>query len=886
MSRRPPFLSFLETLFPLKRGASASRSNVTVDPHVLGPERGRAGKLKGTTLFERFGPTLPHLFGTDDGFVVLESLRPGEYEGIGFVLGIRPQTGTTDAIVRGLEGLVTSLLPHGATVAVTLYADPDVDAAVSVYERSRLKHLSHLAPDVQAALSTMATERGKLLRRAAREQIRPHSPVYCRRFRGWVSVVLAERKPLDPTFLEKARATRAQLKVCLEESLLLDADWTHEDLLNTLSAILNPQKVRRGSFMRKTLSPSTEMRLQVMAPDTEIRVEKNGILFADADDEDLAFAVRAVGLSVTSMPHEWSLNHMSAMIGDPGRSGSQIPCPFLYTTWWQSTDPVLEKTRVESELMRARQMSRTPVSTFISHYHEREATLSMASQGFARGFPVVPAQTELLLLAPALESELAVEAARTLARKQGIELRPNASLHIQSLQASLPLVAGPHLARDSRAYDRLPRRTGEVVTSLLPVVADYQGTGRRDHEKEETPLLALLSRRGHLFFVDPFACRAGSFSGTVVGKPGSGKSVVLNELALAVLAQGGRVWIIDRGRSYEKLCRLLGGNFIEFGDASEVQWDGNPLRYLTNEADMVERVTAALEELFGEGERDSLIHQWLLANLPRIRFDAAAKGRMPLLSDLIDELRKTVKADGTPDQRFHDAAAKLAPYAPGGPLAHWTDGSGKPFDFSSSFTVLEMQGLDGHPTLRNSLLLQIMLAIEAEMVKDRRPPKLVLIDEAWELMKSGRSASFIEKGFRQARKLNGAFFTATQSIADFWKSETATAAWMCSDTRIFLRQDVETLESLAKKGEFVPDPWLKAAIGSLTTVRGLWSEMVVQVGDAPPAIGRLVLDDFTRVTESSHAQEVVGVEDWRALGVPLAEAIRRIAANRYPPRNP
>ena len=245
-------------------------------------------------------------------------------------------------------------------------------------------------------------------------------------------------------------------------------------------------------------------------------------------------------------------------------------------------------------------------------------------------------------------------------------------------------------------------------------------------------------------------------------------------------------------------------------------------------------------------------------------------------------MRRVRKADGTPDQRFFDAAQKLAPYAEGGPLSKWTDGTGQPFDFSSDFTVLEMEGLSGHPTLRNAMLLQVMLAIEAEMQKDRRPPKLVLIDEAWDLMKSGRSAAFIEKGFRQARKLNGAFFTATQSVADYWQSETARAAWTCADTRIYLRQDAETLESLAADGKFPQDAWLKTAVASLTTARGLWSEVLVQVGDHPPAIGRLVLDDFTRVAASSHAREVMGVRDWRARGVSLAEAVRRIARNQYP----
>lgn len=861
-------------------GFGGYRPNLRTAPNALGPERGTAEEALGATLFERFGPLLPHLTVDDEGFVVLEAARPGEYEGLGFVLGFRPQTGMTEAIRKGLEGLVLAALPIGSTVAVTLFADPDVEDALALFEESRLSKTQRLDPAVREVLGIMTKERATLLRRASREQIRPQAPVFCRRFRGWISVVLPIRNPLTEEARDAARSAREAMRVALEESYLADRDPDASDLLTTLAALLNPQKVRRGTFMKKRFDPLNELRLQAVAPDTEIRIEKDGILFADADDAELEHAVRAVGLSVAGMPPTWTLAATSALAGDPGRSGSQIPCPFLTTTWWQVTDSVLEKTKIESELVRARQMSRTPVSSLTPHYHDRAKDLAIASEGFSRGLPVYPSQTEILLFTPVRQTALCVEAARTLARKNGIELRPNAALHIQSLFASLPLTAGPLLAKDARALDRFPRRTAETITALLPVVADYSGTGRRDHEKAETPLLALLSRRGHLFYVDPFACRAGSFSGTIVGKPGSGKSVVMNELALGVLAQGGRVWVIDVGRSYEKLCGLLGGDFLTFDD--ENVWDANPLRYLSDESERVERVTAILEEFLGDGERDALLHQWLLLTLPILHREARALGRTPTLPELIAAMRRVRKADGTPDQRFFDAAQKLAPYAEGGPLAKWTDGSGRPFDFSSDFTVLEMEGLSGHPTLRNAMLLQVMLAIEAEMQKDRRPPKLVLIDEAWDLMKSGRSAAFIEKGFRQARKLNGAFFTATQSVADYWQSETARAAWTCADTRIYLRQDAETLESLAADGKFPQDAWLKTAVASLTTARGLWSEVLVQVGDHPPAIGRLVLDDFTRVAASSHAREVMGVRDWRARGVSLAEAVKRIARNQYP----
>ena len=51
---------------------------------------------------------------------------------------------------------------------------------------------------------------------------------------------------------------------------------------------------------------------------------------------------------------------------------------------------------------------------------------------------------------------------------------------------------------------------------------------------------------------------------------GAGKSVFTEELITSVLGVGGRAWVFDRGRSYQHLCHLLGGQFIEFSPHSDI----------------------------------------------------------------------------------------------------------------------------------------------------------------------------------------------------------------------------------------------------------------------------------------------------------------------------
>lgn len=77
--------------------------------------------------------------------------------------------------------------------------------------------------------------------------------------------------------------------------------------------------------------------------------------------------------------------------------------------------------------------------------------------------------------------------------------------------------------------------------------------------------------------------------------------------------------------------------------------------------------------------------------------------------------------------------------------------------------VLELEQLNTKKSLQAVVLMLLMYLIDVEMRRgERSQPKLVIIDEAWDLMVRGHSSKFIEAGYRRARKLNGAFFTGTQ----------------------------------------------------------------------------------------------------------------------------
>lgn len=147
----------------------------------------------------------------------------------------------------------------------------------------------------------------------------------------------------------------------------------------------------------------------------------------------------------------------------------------------------------------------------------------------------------------------------------------------------------------------------------------------------------------------------------------------------------------------------------------------------------------------------------------------------------------------------------------------------------------------------------LMYLIDVEMRRGERfQPKLVIIDEAWDLMVRGHSSKFIEAGYRRARKLNGAFFTGTQGPGDYWKSSAAKAALDNADCKFIMKLKESVLSECEKESQLGLDDYELQQLRSLKGLRDVYSEVLVKIGDAPTSVNRLILDPFSLLVMSTH----------------------------------
>lgn len=439
-----PVREFIEILRRIRTG----HENLKVSSGIPGFIPGTGERV------DAFSTALPWESATPDGLFTLKGDKPENPEGLGFAIEIFPQTGVTSEMEKTLIGLAAPL-EAGSVLSITAFASSAVRgiAELMVPEARVPDGFPPLSPEAEGIIDTATNWAAENLVKGAVEQLTPQAPVYPRHWRVWLTVVVPTTKPDDEEVREKVLTARRAISAVLEQAGLFMGVWDADVLVGTASEILNPQLMRSGDFVRPSANPFEPPSVQVMKADTEVTVEKHRIRFETLDRKS---AVHAVGLGVEHYGGHISLALTSQMLGELGRGGHQIPCPFLFTSIIAVLDSASERVKAEGHRMRALQMSHTPVSQISPWYPEKARQWTIAVNSFQTEGGIARVAHQYLLLAPAgLEAE-AVHAAQSIARKAGMDVRRTTCLHAQALMGACGSASRrgyeeelPHTAQDS-----------------------------------------------------------------------------------------------------------------------------------------------------------------------------------------------------------------------------------------------------------------------------------------------------------------------------------------------------------------------------------------------------------------------------------------------------
>jgi conjugal transfer ATP-binding protein TraC len=368
---------------------------------------------------------------------------------------------------------------------------------------------------------------------------------------------------------------------------------------------------------------------------------------------------------------------------------------------------------------------------------------------------------------------------------------------------------------------------------------------------------------------DLFSNLEGNYNVAVVGKSRSGKSVFMQELASGIVGSGGRVFILDVGRSFEKSCKLLGGSFIAFSNANPICI--NPFSQITDFNRALEMLKPVFATMASPSRVLTDIEDSLLEKSLRASFNQY--GLKTTVTNVAWDLQHQE------DSRAHDLATMLFPYTVDGMYGELFEGECE-LDFTNPYIVLELEELKERKDLQRVVLMLLMYHITENMYRgNRKERKACIIDEAWDLLGGHLGGKFIETGCRRAAKYNGAFITGTQSLQDYTVNAASKAAFANADWLVMLAQKLDGIEPLVKQGMLPQGEFFKRLLQSLKTKQGHYAEMIIK---SPQGYGvsRLWLDEFSQVLYSSSPQDYVAIEQMCNDGIPLHAAISTLAKQK------
>jgi conjugal transfer ATP-binding protein TraC len=416
------------------------------------------------------------------------------------------------------------------------------------------------------------------------------------------------------------------------------------------------------------------------------------------------------------------------------------------------------------------------------------------------------------------------------------------------------------------AHKKLKTTLSSESANLLPIQGEWQGT--------QTPGMILGGRRGQLMSWYPFDNTAGNYNVVVVGRSGSGKSVFMQELMTTTLGLGGKVFVLDVGRSFEKTCFLLEGQFIEFKAKTPLCL--NPFSTIpTHDPDVAQDALAMLKSILilmaSPSQKMSDLEVALLEQAMLHSWQAFQNACT--ITHIADYLLQHA------DQKAKDLGTMLFPYTTEGIYGRFFNGPST-VNLDNNLVVLELEELKERKDLQAVVVQMMIINITNRMfLGDRKTPFQIFFDEAWDLLRGAQSGLFIETLARRLRKYYGSLVVGTQSINDLFASPAAQAAFDNSDWMCLLSQKPESIEQLKKLGRISLTPLMEAQLKSVKTKQGEYAEVMIY-GTQGYAIGRLLLDPYSQLLYSTKAKDYAAVKHFIEQGLSVSEALERLLSQK------
>jgi conjugal transfer ATP-binding protein TraC len=314
---------------------------------------------------------------------------------------------------------------------------------------------------------------------------------------------------------------------------------------------------------------------------------------------------------------------------------------------------------------------------------------------------------------------------------------------------------------NARSLERAKRVKTSNLADLLPIYGAWTGTTE--------PSILLRSQSGALLKFDPFDSEFTNSNMLISGGSGSGKSFLTNILLMQMLKENPKIFFVDIGGSYKKLCENLEGQYIPLGVSDGICI--NPFDLPEGEevvSNQKIKFLVGLIELMSKEEDVSRLPKLERAELEDAIQEVYRTSKNPRLSDLREILLNHK------DQNIVRYGKILTPWCGDSLFGKFLDQKTN-ISLTKQVVAFDLKGMETFPELQAVCLFLITDLVWREVQKDRLTKKFLCFDECWKLLKSESGIVFIEEVFRTFRKYKASAIAISQDIDDFAKSKIAGA---------------------------------------------------------------------------------------------------------------
>ena len=312
---------------------------------------------------------------------------------------------------------------------------------------------------------------------------------------------------------------------------------------------------------------------------------------------------------------------------------------------------------------------------------------------------------------------------------------------------------------------------------------------------DEGVLYGINSQNGSFIIFDRFSLENSNM--TIFATSGAGKSYFVKLESVRSLMLGTEVIILDPEAEYKPLCEAVGGEYISFSfnspskinpfDLSQVYTEGENqlgLKILTLHS-FFKVIMGKLDPI-----KEALLDRAIVAtyHAKGITQDPSTQKKEP---PLMEDLYKTLIGMETQDAL--DLASRIERFVKGSFVGIFDKQTN--IDINNPFTVFSVK--DMQEALRPIAMFMILDFIWTRVQRNLKR-RILIVDEAWHMMRYEDSAQFLWSVVKRARKYFLGLTTITQDVEDFLSQDIGKAIVTNSALRVLLKQSPTAIDRVGE----------------------------------------------------------------------------------------